>query len=124
MTTCSYSGRVYPVLQEDKGTLAVVPSPLGRYRMSPDAFAVHYDLEQWFEAPAVRHGDGTNVSLADGHCEYREWRGPETIAAGKALLFFTGQASNIIPETPESFEDLYWMQKGTSGRLGYTPSQR
>jgi prepilin-type N-terminal cleavage/methylation domain-containing protein/prepilin-type processing-associated H-X9-DG protein len=90
--------------------------------MSPDAFAVHYDREQWFEAPPIRHNNGTIVSFADGHCEYRKWRGPETIEAGKALLFFTGEPSNIIPETPEGFKDLYWIQKGTWGRLGYTPS--
>ena len=88
--------------------------------MSPDAFAVFYHIEQWFEAPPVRHGDGTDVSFADGHCEYRKWRGPETIEAGKALLSYNGQL-NWTPETRAGFEDLYWMQKGTWGRLGYTP---
>ncbi len=29
-----------------------------------------------------RHGDGTNVSFADTHCEYRRWRDPRTIAIG------------------------------------------
>ncbi len=91
--------------------------------MSPDAFAVNYDSEQWFEAPPVRHGDGTNVSFADGHCDYKKWRGTDTIKRGKAALFHSSQAwEGGTPETPEGFQDLYWMQKGTWGRLGYTPS--
>jgi prepilin-type N-terminal cleavage/methylation domain-containing protein/prepilin-type processing-associated H-X9-DG protein len=93
--------------------------------MSPDAFAVHYDREQWFEAPPVRHGDGTNVSFADGHCDYKKWRGTDTIKRGKAALAFSQDWwEDTTPETPEGFQDLYWMQKGTWGRLGYTPSHK
>ncbi|MHC4557389.1 MAG: prepilin-type N-terminal cleavage/methylation domain-containing protein [Planctomycetota bacterium] len=130
----SMNGIAYPVVLGKPGVFIKkrieIHNPAPAYRlvfidegwMSPDAFAVHYDREQWFEAPPVRHGDGTNVSFADGHCEYRKWRGPETIEAGKALLSHSSQAWNGLPETPEGFQDLYWMQKGTWGRLGYTPS--
>ena len=37
--------------------------------VTPDAFAVYYDTEQWWDDAPVRHGDGTNVSFADGHSD-------------------------------------------------------
>ncbi|MBL7152519.1 MAG: type II secretion system protein, partial [Phycisphaerae bacterium] len=48
------------------------PSPVLRLvfidegHMTPDAFAVHYRSEQWWDDPPVRHSDGTNVAFADG----------------------------------------------------------
>jgi prepilin-type processing-associated H-X9-DG protein len=43
--------------------------------MTPDAFAVHYNQEQWWDDPPVRHGDGTSISFADGHSEHKKWKG-------------------------------------------------
>ena len=132
----SMNGIAYPVVRDKPGVFIkrrseiYNPPPACRIVfidegwMSPDAFAVHYDIEQWFDAPPVRHGNGTNVSFADGHSDYRKWRGPETIEAGTALLSYKDQTWNWTPETPEGFEDLYWIQKGTWGRLGYTPSYK
>ncbi len=88
--------------------------------MTADAFAVHYDQEQWWDDPPVRHGDGTNVSFADGHAEHWKWRGIDTIK--RARLVADTHLGNWVPETQEGFEDLYQMQKGCWGRLGYTPS--
>ena len=88
--------------------------------MTADAFAVHYDQEQWWDDPPVRHGDGTNVSFADGHAEHWKWRGIDTIK--RARLVADTHLGNWVPETQDGFEDLYQMQKGCWGRLGYTPS--
>jgi len=90
--------------------------------VTPDAFAVNYSTERWWDDPPVRHGDGTNVSFADGHVEYNKWRGIETIQNGRARV--RGHAGGgWTPTSHDGFGDLYWMQKGCWGKLGYTPSQ-
>jgi prepilin-type N-terminal cleavage/methylation domain-containing protein/prepilin-type processing-associated H-X9-DG protein len=88
--------------------------------VTPDAFAVNYTQEQWWDDPPVRHGDGTDVSYADGHIEYKKWRGIETIVTGRARV--RGHAGNWTPTTDEGFDDLYWMQRSCWGKLGYAPS--
>ncbi len=89
-------------------------------KMTSDAYAVLYDQEQWWDDPPVRHGDGTNVSFADGHSDHWKWRGIDTIK--RARLMEDQHVSNWTPETQEGYEDLYKMQKGCWGKLGYTPS--
>ena len=88
--------------------------------MTADAYAVNYSTEAWWDAPPVRHGDGTPVSFADGHSEHRKWRGIDTIK--RARLVESGHQGNWTPESEAGFRDLYLMQKGCWGRLGYTPS--
>ncbi len=88
--------------------------------MTSDAYAVNYSTEQWWDDPPVRHGDGTNISFADGHVEHWKWRGTDTIK--RARLVADSHQGNWTPETQEGFEDLYQMQKGCWGKLGYTPS--
>jgi len=89
--------------------------------VSPDAFAVHYGGEErWWDDPPVRHGDGTNVSFADGHADHWKWRGIDTIKRGRTVE--RGHTGDWTPETTEGFQDLYRMQKGCWGKLGYTPS--
>lgn len=88
--------------------------------MTPDAYAVYYASEQWWDDPPVRHGDGTNVSFADGHAEHWKWKGMDTIKRAR-LVEFNHQGA-WAPESQEGFEDLYQMQRGCWGRLGYTPS--
>ena len=89
--------------------------------MTPDAYAVHYTNEQWFDDPPVRHGDGTTISFADGHSEHWKWKGTDTIK--RARTWETGHDPGYwTPETDAGFQDLYRMQKGCWGRLGYTPS--
>jgi len=88
--------------------------------MTSDAYAVNYSTEQWWDDPPVRHGDGTNSSFADGHVEHWKWRGTDTIK--RARLVADSHQGNWTPETQEGFEDLYQMQKGCWGKLGYTPS--
>jgi len=89
--------------------------------VTPDAFAVYYRNEQWWDDAPVRHGDGTNVAFADGHSDYKKWEGIDTIKRGRSLE--RGHlGAGWVPNSYEGFQDLYWMQKGCWGKLGYTPS--
>jgi len=102
-----------------------IHSPAPAYRlvfidegyMSPDGFAVHYNQEQWWDDPPVRHGDGTNVAFADGHADYWKWSATETIKEGRARQ--DSYPQRWKPTTPEGKEDLQRMQRGCWGRLGY-----
>ncbi|UCD49917.1 MAG: hypothetical protein JSW27_20600 [Phycisphaerales bacterium] len=91
--------------------------------VAPDSFSTHYRYEAWWDAPPVRHNDGTTVSFADGHAEYWQWKGPDTIEHGRrndrALLSF-----NSRPQTPEGREDLHRLQRAVWGRLGYEPTEQ
>ncbi len=112
------------VLWLKRTTDITVPGPA--YRMvyidegwvTPDSFAVHYTQALWWDDPPVRHGDGTTVSLADGHVEHWKWKGTDTIKSGKERQ--RGHPSNDVrPTTDGGFEDLHLVQKYTWGRLGY-----
>ncbi|TSA45619.1 hypothetical protein D4R52_02045 [bacterium] len=51
----------------------------------PDSFTVRWstvDAAQWWDLPSNRHSNGTTVSFADGHAEYRKWVDNRTIALG------------------------------------------
>ena len=87
--------------------------------MTSDAFAVHYSRERWFDDPPIRHGDGTTVSFADGHTEHWKWQGIDTIKRGISQTI--GHQGDWTPTTNAGFQDLYKMQKGCWGKLGYTP---
>jgi prepilin-type processing-associated H-X9-DG protein len=99
------------------------PSPAHRLvfidegSMTSDAFAVHYSMEQWFDDPPIRHGDGTTVSFADGHAEHWKWKGVDTIKRGISQTI--GHSGDWIPTTDAGFQDLYKMQRGCWGKLGY-----
>jgi prepilin-type N-terminal cleavage/methylation domain-containing protein/prepilin-type processing-associated H-X9-DG protein len=119
-------------VQEGNGTcidhLSEIQNPSPHYRlvfidegwMTPDAYAVNYSTEQWWDDPPVRHGDGATVSFADGHSEYWKWIGAETIKHGRAAII--GHPGSWTPTTAEDCHDLYRMQKGCWGGLGYVPS--
>jgi prepilin-type N-terminal cleavage/methylation domain-containing protein/prepilin-type processing-associated H-X9-DG protein len=89
--------------------------------VTPDSFATHYVQEQWWDDPPVRHGDGVNMSYADGHAEYFKWRGIDTIKEGRARV--RGHPSNnYAPTSDAGKQDLHVIQKGCWGGLGYTPT--
>jgi len=90
--------------------------------MTPDAYAVHYDQEQWWDDPPVRHGDGATVSFADGHADHWKWKGTDTIKRARSEE--NQHTSNWTPETSAGFQDLYRMQRGCWGKLGYTPTHQ
>ncbi len=103
-----------------------IRSPGLAYRMvfidegwvTPDSYAVHYSQGTWWDDAPVRHGDGTNVSFADGHVEYHKWKGIDTVKYGRQQE--RAHSSNTrTPETDEGTEDLQWLQKACWGRVGY-----
>jgi prepilin-type N-terminal cleavage/methylation domain-containing protein/prepilin-type processing-associated H-X9-DG protein len=91
-------------------------------RITPDSYATHYVNQRWWDPPFVRHGDGTNVSFADGHAAYWKYKGKKTIETGKLAGVAGRSASDLhqmTPESPDDIEDLHQMQKAIWGRLGY-----
>jgi prepilin-type N-terminal cleavage/methylation domain-containing protein/prepilin-type processing-associated H-X9-DG protein len=69
-------------------------------RLTPDSFAVNYNTWGWWDGPFVRHGNGTTVSLADGHAAWWLWKDKATVALGKLkdsanpCLLMTAQPNN------------------------------
>ena len=116
------------VLWIKKRTEITVPGPAQRIvfldegRITPDSYATHYQNERWWDPPFVRHGDGTNVSYADGHADYWKFMGSKTLETGK-LAAVSGLDANPLhqmqPVSDDDFQDLYKMQKAVWGRLGY-----
>jgi len=83
---------------------------------TPDSYAVYYNQQMWFDLPPVRHEAGTCVSFADGHSVFHKWKAKETIGVGSGGSYY------MNPITCDGFNDLYWVQIGCWGKLGYTPS--
>jgi len=118
------------VLWVKKRTEIISPSPAYRLvfldegRITPDSYATHYVNERWWDPPFVRHGDGTNVSFADGHADYWKYMGMKTLRIGKlaAVPYLDANPLHqMVPESPDDFQDLYKMQKAIWGKLGYSP---
>jgi prepilin-type N-terminal cleavage/methylation domain-containing protein/prepilin-type processing-associated H-X9-DG protein len=99
----------------------------GQTPTSPD-FYVYYLYPKWkfHSPPPVRHGDGTTLSMADGHAEYWKWKGRETVVMPRELLPVGSVFSELLeewedywPHTEDGLYDLQRLQKATWGRLGY-----
>lgn len=82
--------------------------------LTPCSWTVYYHIERWWDAPPLRHGNGTNFSFADGHSEYWKWKDPRTISYGK------GDAGTN--PTQLGNQELRKVQKAVWGKLGYTPT--
>jgi prepilin-type N-terminal cleavage/methylation domain-containing protein len=89
--------------------------------MTSDAYAVYYQQETWFDNAPVRHGDGTALSFADGHADHWKWKGTDTIKHARDMENSNPQVG-WKPQTESGFRDLYDMQKGCWGKLGYKPT--
>jgi prepilin-type N-terminal cleavage/methylation domain-containing protein/prepilin-type processing-associated H-X9-DG protein len=118
------------VLWIKKTTDISVPGPTRRIvfldegRITPDSYATHYVNDRWWDPPFVRHGDGTNVSFADGHADYWKFAGKKTLVTGKHAATpgrDAGDLHQMQPESEADYEDLYKMQKAIWGALGYRP---
>jgi prepilin-type N-terminal cleavage/methylation domain-containing protein/prepilin-type processing-associated H-X9-DG protein len=86
--------------------------------MTSDGYAVWYLQETWFDSPPVRHGDGATLSFADGHADHWKWKGTDTIKHAREEEN-TAPNTQWAPSTSAGYQDLYNMQKGCWGRLGY-----
>jgi len=83
---------------------------------TPDSFAVHWNSTwTWWDQPVVRHGDGTNVSFADGRADYRKWKGMTTIKWGKDHQGW--MAGGCAPQTEEDWDDLRFIHVGCWGQM-------
>ena len=91
-------------------------------------FYVYYLNPKWrfHSPPPIRHGDGTTLSMADGHAEYWKWKGRENVEMPRELLPVGSVFSELLkgwedyrPHTEDGLYDLQRLQKATWGRLGY-----
>lgn len=100
--------------------------------VTPDSFAVNFNRALWWDDPPVRHGEGSAQSFADGHSTWKKWKGKWTVEYGIATIGIHPQnhyapgstwpgGPTFPAATSEDWEDLYWIQKGCWGELGYTP---
>jgi len=87
--TTPYSG--WGEIKEPSNRLVFIDAdsvePSGEPKWIMTAFwPVDWDMQTWdiprYNNLTSRHSDGTNVSYADAHCEYRRWRDQRTIAIG------------------------------------------
>jgi len=90
--------------------------------ITPDSFGTHYQHERWWDDAPVRHNDGTTVSFADGHAEYWQWKGVDTVEYAR-LADRVHMSNNRVPQTPEGREDLHRLQRAVWGRLGYAVTE-
>jgi prepilin-type N-terminal cleavage/methylation domain-containing protein len=101
--------------------------------VSSSSYAVDFGQETWWDDPPARHGAGTAQSYADGHSDWVKWKGLWTTAYGLAVIGmhpperhpwpgYTFGGHKFPPPTKADFLDLYWIQKGCWGELGYTPT--
>jgi len=109
------------VLMVKRRSEVTVPAPtlrlvfLDEGRITPDSYAIQYLTPAWWDPPFVRHGDGTNVSFADGHSDYWKYQGSETINIGKQA----NPQHNYAPTTEDGLADIRRMQTAIWGRVGY-----
>ncbi|MGD0596835.1 MAG: type II secretion system protein [Sedimentisphaerales bacterium] len=83
--------------------------------LSPDSYAVYTGSPRWFDPPMARHGNGTDLSYADGHAGRIMFKAPETLDAAKNNTY------DYLPTTCEGKVDLYKVQVACWGQLLYTP---
>jgi prepilin-type N-terminal cleavage/methylation domain-containing protein/prepilin-type processing-associated H-X9-DG protein len=93
-------------------------------RLTPSSFTIYYYKELWWDQITARHGDGTNFSFADGHSEYWKWKDPRTVKIGR--MDYTAALITLNPSLSDSYwgqdnPDLYRVQRGAWGKLGYIP---
>lgn len=58
----------------------------------------------WGELPGYRHNNGANLSFADGHVQYHQWR------HHRLLTHFTAPYGS--PDDKNDLSDLEWLQQG------------
>ena len=106
-------------------------------KVTADSFAVNFtggNQEKWWDDPPARHGAGTAQSFADGHSDWIKWKGAWTTAFGLAIIgahppethhapgWNNWPGHTFPPAADADYHDLYWIQRGCWGELGYTPT--
>jgi prepilin-type processing-associated H-X9-DG protein len=61
--------------------------------------------DSWGNMPAIYHNGAGGLSFADGHAEIRKWVDPDTL-------------SRTVPAAPRGPNDVPWIQKRTSAKIG------
>jgi prepilin-type N-terminal cleavage/methylation domain-containing protein/prepilin-type processing-associated H-X9-DG protein len=89
--------------------------------VTPDSYAMNYTSATWWDQPPVRHSDGTNVAMADGHSDFWKWKGATTIEQGRNRIRGSNGGAGIQPTTEDDWQDLVNLQKACWGAIGYTP---
>jgi len=88
--------------------------------ISYGGFTVYYDQASWWDWPPSRHDDGITLGYADGHSEYYKWRGKDTLDLTRKIREDPGSVTVGDLSQPGN-EDLFMIQKGIFGELGYLP---
>ena len=89
-------------------------------RLSPASWTIWYDQERWWDQITARHGDGTNFSFVDGHCEYWKWKDPRTLEIAKMNYDYWQNTGRHGPlSSPSDNPDLPRVQRAVWGKLGY-----
>jgi prepilin-type N-terminal cleavage/methylation domain-containing protein/prepilin-type processing-associated H-X9-DG protein len=91
--------------------------------LTADSYAVNYLTATFFDVPMVAHGKGTDVSYADGHAARWMWKSHDTVDAGIQHFFVLNPAAPLDSGPPDDacYQDLYKLQVGCWGKLGYIP---
>jgi prepilin-type N-terminal cleavage/methylation domain-containing protein len=90
--------------------------------VTPDSYAVHFQEENWWDMPRVRHSNGETLSFADGHTEYWRWEGEKTIENGLRVNHGQMGGFDWRDAKEADYVDLYKIQIGTYTQIGYTPT--
>jgi prepilin-type processing-associated H-X9-DG protein len=64
----------------------------------------------WVDAPATYHNGGCNFGFADGHSEFRHWKGSLLTTRTREVRFVN---VNMDPYVPAGDPDLHWMSSHT-----------
>jgi prepilin-type N-terminal cleavage/methylation domain-containing protein len=92
------------------------------------SFAVDYSYPYWWapSPPPIHHADGATLSMADGHAEYWNWKGRETVTIPRTRSASGIDQLDLVPpvtwyevQTQDGHYDLQRLQKTTWGRIGY-----
>lgn len=97
----------------DRRIVFVDEGQIGYDGMGEVSYTAYYKQERWWDYPSDRHSNGMTFSFADGHSEYWKWMDKRTIEMIKDPNYEKTQPGN---------QDMYRVQIGIWGKLGYTPS--
>jgi prepilin-type N-terminal cleavage/methylation domain-containing protein len=89
-------------------------------RLSPNSWTIWYTEPRWWDQITRRHGQGTTVSYAGGHGGFYKWSDPRTLEVTEAE--YSDWQGNLrhgdVSRQPDN-EDLYRVQRGAWGKLGF-----